>query len=289
MSLLLITYKDHIASRIWNGEVTCNLICVETQLFCSIYLVVIHIILFMQTPSRMLSVHNHSRTHKEWKIEHDFLKDLLRKTGLIHIAENFHTKFDEALCSAFVERFYPETNTFHFSFGEMTITLLDLSKILGLKIDGLAVHGKTPRELELIDLAKLVSKYLNISVVEVNKEFQRNNKGTLTLSWLKKHWMGINDASSDEEKEAASRAYMLHFIGSVLCPDKSKNAVGAYWIQCLEDISNLESVSFGSAILSYLFHQLGSASRHGTHTLTGCITLLQVLCLTLVIVVPYSL
>ncbi|KAI3994748.1 hypothetical protein MKX01_017057, partial [Papaver californicum] len=68
---------------------------------------------------------------------------------------------------------------------------------------------------------------------------------------------------------------MLHLIGSVLCPDKTKNSIGAYWIRCFKDITNLESVSFGSAILSYLFHQLGSASRYETSSLNGCITLLQ--------------
>lgn len=53
---LLITYKDHIVSRIWSGEKT----------------------------SRLLSVPNHARTHNEWKLEScDFLKDLLRKNGLL--------------------------------------------------------------------------------------------------------------------------------------------------------------------------------------------------------------
>ncbi|KAI3834460.1 hypothetical protein MKX03_032571 [Papaver bracteatum] len=158
----------------------------------------------------------------------------------------------------------------------MTITLDDISNITGLKINGSAVQAKGPRELGFLEASSLVSKYLNIDEDKVKEEFASNNKQTLSLSWLKNGWMHIDDSDSNQDKEAASRAYILHLIGSVLCPDKTINAIEAYWIQSLKDITNFESVSLGSAILSYLFHQLGSASRHGTSSLSGCITLLQV-------------
>lgn len=43
---------------------------------------------------------------------------------------------DHILVSAFVERWYPETNSFHFPWGEVTITLHDVQMIMGLPIDG---------------------------------------------------------------------------------------------------------------------------------------------------------
>ena len=43
---------------------------------------------------------------------------------------------DHALISAFVERWHPETNTFHMPWGEMTITLHDVRRLVGLSIDG---------------------------------------------------------------------------------------------------------------------------------------------------------
>ncbi|KAI3875297.1 hypothetical protein MKX03_000724, partial [Papaver bracteatum] len=139
-------------------------------------------------------------------------------------------------------------------------------------MDGSAVQGKPPRQLHYHEADSLVSRYLCIDEEEVKAEFSRNKKQTLSLPWLKSGWMHVDDSSSDKDQKPASRAYMLHLIGSVLCPYKSKNAVGAYLIQCLRDITNLDSVSFGSAILSYLFHQLGSASRHGASSLSGCTT-----------------
>ncbi|KAI3970826.1 hypothetical protein MKX01_024473 [Papaver californicum] len=172
--------------------------------------------------------------------------------------------------------FIPETNTFHLPFGEMTITKYDVMNIICLNMDGLAVQAKHPRELDFHEATTLFSKYLHTDKDEVVEEFSKNKKQTLSLLWLKKRWMDIDDLYSNEDQKSSSIAYMLHLIGSVLFPDKTKNSIGSYWIQCFKDITNLERVSFGSSILSYLFHQLGFASRHGVSSLTGCITFLQV-------------
>ncbi|CAN0846930.1 Serine/threonine-protein phosphatase 7 long form homolog [Linum grandiflorum] len=42
-------------------------------------------------------------------------------------------------CTALIERWRPETNTFHMYYGEMTITLGDVSFITGLQVNGAAV------------------------------------------------------------------------------------------------------------------------------------------------------
>ena len=48
---------------------------------------------------------------------------------------------DWALLTALVDRWRPETHTFHLPCGEMTITLQDTAMILGLPLEGEPVTG----------------------------------------------------------------------------------------------------------------------------------------------------
>ncbi|CAN0908129.1 Serine/threonine-protein phosphatase 7 long form homolog [Linum grandiflorum] len=48
------------------------------------------------------------------------------------------------LCTALIDRWRPETNTFHMYHGEMTITLEDVAFITGLPVDGGAVFQEYP-------------------------------------------------------------------------------------------------------------------------------------------------
>ena len=44
--------------------------------------------------------------------------------------------YDLSLISALVDRWRPETHTFHMPFGEMSVTLQDVSMLTGLLISG---------------------------------------------------------------------------------------------------------------------------------------------------------
>ncbi|KAL4364639.1 hypothetical protein AHAS_Ahas07G0026200 [Arachis hypogaea] len=74
---------------------------------------------------------------------HDRIIPYLERAGLYHLARLNSQWFwlDEPLVSAFVERWRPETHTFHMPFGECTVTLQDVAFQLGLPVDGEAVSG----------------------------------------------------------------------------------------------------------------------------------------------------
>ena len=66
----------------------------------------------------------------------DALYDVLPATPLGRLPYIMHQHIDCALISAFVERWQPDTNTFHMPWGEMTIMLHDVQRILGIGIEG---------------------------------------------------------------------------------------------------------------------------------------------------------
>ncbi|RWR83921.1 serine/threonine-protein phosphatase 7 long form [Cinnamomum micranthum f. kanehirae] len=56
--------------------------------------------------------------------------------GLHNVASTAEMKIQHGIIWALVERWRPKTNTFHFNFGEATITMEDVAYIYGLPIDG---------------------------------------------------------------------------------------------------------------------------------------------------------
>jgi hypothetical protein len=52
--------------------------------------------------------------------------------------------FDNSLLTALVDRWRPETHTFHFRWGEMTVTLQDVACLLGLPLAGNAIGPSDP-------------------------------------------------------------------------------------------------------------------------------------------------
>ena len=70
---------------------------------------------------------------------------IVRLLGLegLHLVPSI--QLDHALITVFVERWRPETHTFHLPHGEMTITLQDVEVIMGLPIEGKAMVGPSKR------------------------------------------------------------------------------------------------------------------------------------------------
>jgi hypothetical protein len=178
---------------------------------------------------------------------------------------------DPHLITALGERWRKNTHTFLLPFGEMTVTLNDVSYIMGLRIMGDPVCFSTRQ-----NWAEKISELLGVDPDETT--FRKGSKTLIKLTWLRAHFntMNNNQSVDPEQVERHCRAYMLCFFGDVLFPDKSGDSVSAVWLMLLEDMSfeGLRAWNWGGAVLAYLYRQLcdGRKEKAG---LGGCVILLQ--------------
>ena len=71
---------------------------------------------------------------------------------MARLAESALVKLDRSLLSALVDRWRPETHTFHLPCGELAPTLQDVAMLLGLPITGDAVGPRVVPSTWLEDL-----------------------------------------------------------------------------------------------------------------------------------------
>ncbi|RYR09316.1 hypothetical protein Ahy_B05g077571 isoform B [Arachis hypogaea] len=151
---------------------------------------------------------------------HDRIIPYLERAGLYHLARLNSQWFwlDEPLVSAFVERWRPETHTFHMPFGECTVTLQDVAFQLGLPVDGEAVSGCLG-------------------------EFETYMEGGRP-AW---EWFRVLPPDASEETvRIYARAYIMMLLSTQLFGDKSANRVHIRW---LPFVANLDGMGRWSAYL----------------------------------------
>ncbi|KAH1210570.1 Serine/threonine-protein phosphatase 7 long form [Glycine max] len=191
---------------------------------------------------------------------------LLRQCGFYWIIKMGYLKINAALISAFIERWRPETHTFHLRCGEATITLQDVSVLLGLRIDGTPLIGSTN-----LDWADLCEELLGVRPQEGELE-----GSVIKLSWLAHHFSHINiDEGNVEQLQRFTRAWILRFIGGVLFVNKSSSRVSLRYLQFLRDFEQCSTYAWGPAVLAYLYREMCSATDYKVKSIGGMCILIQ--------------
>lgn len=225
-----------------------------------------------------MRVHTHVGTQRLWdyRKECSFVKEVVVKSGFHKLALHAHETLDKVLINAFVERFYPETNTFHLPFGELGITLDEVVHITGLPLEGRAVTGSLggSRGIGVEDVYKLLEDCLGVDRPTAIQVLAGDKK--IKFEWLRSQFEGSREADSEERKMHCAIAYLLYTIGSLVCCDKSGNKVSVHFLQCLKNLDEVGSYSWATACLSWLLRNLAVTTRSDVHQMTGCMTLLQV-------------
>lgn len=189
---------------------------------------------------------------------------LLMDAGFYGAACIGSCRVDHALVSALVERWRPETHTFHMPVGEVTITLQDVALLMGLPVDGEPVVGIT-----IMDWASVCQKLLGRRPGDNDLKGQR-----LSLVWLKRNFEVIPKNATSEQLAFHARAYILMLIGGMLFGDTSSSMVHLMYLPLLENLHTAKRYSWGSATLAHLYRELCCATDYDKIEIGGCVQLL---------------
>ncbi|XP_061340206.1 protein MAIN-LIKE 2-like [Gastrolobium bilobum] len=200
----------------------------------------------------------------------EVVTDYLTQAGLIHVARMRHLHIDAPLISALVERWRPETHTFHMTQGEMTITLQDVAGILGLPTDGIVVTGSTNEDWPAVSAAVF-------GAAPQANEF--HHSGDLRISFLDRLYARWTDHAGDHDHEIYfTKAHIARMLGCWLLADKSGGSnIGCRLVPLLGGgFDEIGRFSWGSAVLAHLFRNLCELTDVGRSDMGGCHILLQI-------------
>ncbi|KAH1097789.1 hypothetical protein J1N35_014710 [Gossypium stocksii] len=111
-------------------------------------------------------------------------------------------KLDLKLISELIERWRPETHTFHLPCGECTITLQDVHLQLGLPVDGYVVTEFASSS----DWGAICYELLGATPDYING-------GRIQMGWLRDTFPELDNDSTELERIRYARAYILEMIG----------------------------------------------------------------------------
>ena len=200
-----------------------------------------------------------------WRIDIRIRPYVIR-AGFYGIYRLGHITIDWPLITSLVERWWPETHTFHVPVGEMTITLQDVTIILGLRI-----HGPAVTSTRVFDVVALCKELLGVI-----PPVDAIRGATISLWWLCSQLSTPPPDADEVTLERSARGFILAVIRSFLFADKKGVNVPMCFLPLLRDLTHTATYSWGGAVLTHTYRELCRTSLDRSHGISGCITLIHV-------------
>ncbi|KAM0930127.1 hypothetical protein ACQ4PT_001186 [Festuca glaucescens] len=201
------------------------------------------------TPLRLRS----HEAHDEEKMEYDDrYTEYIERLGLlpfITLVTRSTPAMNPCAITALVDRWRPETHTFHLGCGEMTVTLQDVSMILALPISGaplcFSTNSKGWRDSmrSLIGCAPLV----------------KDMPAGAPYTWISLRYKRCPELATKEVVQQYARAYVWYVISRTLFADSGGRNAPYMWLKALTSWDS--KISWGTAALAYLYRQLDETCR----------------------------
>ena len=130
----------------------------------------------------------------------DRVRPYIEQSGFYTFHRVGYIKLDWPLITALVERWRPETHTFHMLVGEMTVTLQDVAILFGLRVHGLPIIGTMD-----IDWHALCEELLGVRPTETDIQ-----GASIRVRFITTHFSHLPQGVSDEVAlQRHARAYLL--------------------------------------------------------------------------------
>ncbi|KAL0016643.1 hypothetical protein SO802_003712 [Lithocarpus litseifolius] len=201
---LLTHQQNHRSEAIWNGEEPSPLTCRG----CS---------------KEMATI----------TMEDNRVIDIIKLVGLEGLLRAPSKWIDHCLITALVERWRPETHTFHLPHGEMSITLEDVEVILGLPIDGEVLIG--PTVVENGDWKQLCVELLGFGV-PANDNTTLVGQRILISRLVQRIAEPLPHDATEMQIHQCAWCYILALLGDKLFMDKSGDRVHLMFLEFLRDL-----------------------------------------------------
>ncbi|XP_050908602.1 protein MAIN-LIKE 2-like [Lathyrus oleraceus] len=208
-------------------------------------------------------------------VPHDpLIEPYIRGCGFGNLLNIVSYSVDYKFILALLERWRPETHTFHLPIGECTVTLEDVYMLLGLRIDGKAVNGKVNHVNDICN--ELLGAPLLDDEPEGDTSSQARGQG-INLKYLRQYYNSIvlSEDSTEYEKIIKARCYIMILFGNFLFPESTGNSVNIMYLPLLRNINKVNTYSWGSAVLAHLYSALCKNAKKNTCTFFSCAYLLQ--------------
>ncbi|CAM0904178.1 unnamed protein product [Alopecurus aequalis] len=171
----------------------------------------------------------------------------IRRTRLlpfINMVKDGVPKMNATLVTALVDRWRPETHTFHLPCGEMSVTLQDVSMITTLPIIGDAICRNT----DSTKWREQMSSYLGMEPGIPNRA------AGATYGWIARNFGKCSAGCTKEVVQTYARAYVWVALCRTVFRDNSGSIFPFYWLELLADWDY--KWSWGTAALAWLYRQV---------------------------------
>ncbi|CAN1268934.1 Protein MAIN-LIKE 2 [Linum perenne] len=173
----------------------------------------------------------------EWSSEYE---TFLRECRLLPVVRLLGFTPCKELVTALIERWRPETNTFHLIPGEATITLEDVEVLTGLPIDGVPVTVTVDRRdpgvvcEELLGARPLAGSCMGQPV---------------KISWVKGMFDRLQAGASADVVLRYARAYTWVLLGAILLADRTGDLIPVHLLRLIGDWSQRGTGDLGGFTL----------------------------------------